>query len=37
VVVLLFLPIVIGYKIWVYRVFRAKITVEEVLGDKQAY
>jgi cytochrome bd ubiquinol oxidase subunit II len=37
VVVLFFLPIIIGYKIWVYRVFRAKITVEEVLADKQAY
>ena len=36
-VVLFFLPIIIGYKIWVYRVFRAKITVEEVLADKQAY
>lgn len=37
VVVALFLPVVIVYKIWVYRIFRGKVTVEEVLGDKQAY
>ncbi len=36
-VVALFLPIVIAYKIWVYRVFRGKVTVQEVLEDKQAY
>ncbi|ABQ26349.1 cytochrome d ubiquinol oxidase subunit II [Geotalea uraniireducens] len=36
-VVAMFLPIVIAYKIWVYRVFRGKVTVEEVLEDKQAY
>ena len=37
VVALIFVPIVIAYKIWVYRVFRAPVTVEEVLGDRQAY
>ena len=37
VVALIFVPIVIAYKIWVYRVFRGKVTVEEVMGDKQAY
>lgn len=36
-VALVFVPIVIAYKIWVYRVFRGPVTVEEVLGDKQAY
>ncbi|HLO25078.1 MAG TPA: cytochrome d ubiquinol oxidase subunit II [Geobacteraceae bacterium] len=37
VVALIFVPTVIAYKIWVYRVFRAPVTVEEVLGDRQAY
>jgi len=37
VVALIFVPIVIAYKIWVYRVFRGVVTVEDVLGDKQAY
>lgn len=37
VVALIFVPIVISYKIWVYRIFRAPLTVEEVVGDKQAY
>ena len=37
VVALVFVPIVIAYKIWVYRVFRGKVTVEEVLEDRQAY
>ena len=32
-----FVPIVIGYKIWIYRIFRAPIREEEVLADKQAY
>ncbi|WP_243371246.1 cytochrome d ubiquinol oxidase subunit II [Geotalea sp. SG265] len=36
-VVVLFLPIVIAYKIWVYRVFHAPVTVESVLEDKQSY
>jgi cytochrome d ubiquinol oxidase subunit II len=37
VVALIVVPIVIAYKIWVYRVFRAPVTVEDVLGDRQAY
>jgi cytochrome d ubiquinol oxidase subunit II len=37
VVALVFVPIVIAYKIWVYRIFRAPVTVEEVMGDRQAY
>jgi len=36
-VAFIFVPIVIAYKIWVYRIFRAPVTVEEVLGDRQAY
>ncbi len=37
VVALIVVPIVIAYKIWVYRIFRAPVTSEEILGDKHAY
>jgi cytochrome bd ubiquinol oxidase subunit II len=37
VVALVFVPIVISYKIWVYRLFRAKVTVDDVMSDGQAY
>lgn len=37
VVVLIFIPIVIAYQIWVYRVFRGKLVTEEVLKDPEAY
>ena len=37
VVVLIFLPMVIAYQIWVYRVFRGKLVAEEVLKDPEAY
>jgi cytochrome d ubiquinol oxidase subunit II len=37
IVAFIFVPIVIIYKIWVYRVFRAPVTEEDVLGNKQAY
>jgi cytochrome d ubiquinol oxidase subunit II len=37
VVAAIFVPTVIAYKIWVYRVFRSKITVEDLVGDKHAY
>lgn len=33
----IFVPIVIAYKIWVYRIFRARVTNEDVLGDSEAY
>jgi cytochrome bd-type quinol oxidase subunit 2 len=33
----LFVPVVIGYQIWVYRIFRHKITQEEVEAGKAAY
>jgi cytochrome d ubiquinol oxidase subunit II len=36
-VIAAFLPVVIAYKIWVYRVFRAPVTDEDVLGNPQAY
>ena len=37
VVALVFVPIVICYKIWVYRIFRARVTNEDVLGNSDAY
>jgi cytochrome d ubiquinol oxidase subunit II len=37
VVAFIFVPIVIAYKIWVYRIFRAPVTAEDVLEDSQAY
>ncbi len=36
-VAFIFVPIVIAYKIWVYRVFRAPITNKAVLEDAQSY
>ena len=37
VVAAIFVPIVICYKIWVYRIFRARVTDEDVLGNPEAY
>lgn len=37
VVAFIFVPIVIAYKIWVYRIFRTPVTEAEVGGDRQAY
>jgi cytochrome bd ubiquinol oxidase subunit II len=37
VVALIFVPIVIAYQIWVYRVFRHELSVQEVIEDKEAY
>jgi len=36
-VALVVVPIVIAYKIWVYRIFRAPVTTEDVIGNKHAY
>ncbi len=36
-VAFIFVPIVIAYKIWVYRIFRAPVTPEDVLEDTHAY
>ncbi|GFO56158.1 cytochrome c oxidase assembly protein [Geomonas sp. Red276] len=36
-VALIFVPIVILYKIWAYRVFRERLTTEAVLADHEAY
>lgn len=37
VVAFIFVPIVIAYKIWVYRVFRAPVTERDVIEDVQSY
>ncbi len=37
VVALVFVPIVIGYKIWVYRIFRFRVTADTVMKNEQAY
>lgn len=37
VVALIFVPIVIAYQIWVYRVFRQKLSVDGVMSDKESY
>lgn len=37
VVAFIFVPIVIAYKIWVYRIFRAKVTLQDIGDDPQAY
>jgi len=37
VVAFIFVPIVILYKIWVYRIFRARVTGQDVLDDPHAY
>ena len=37
VVAFIFVPIVIAYKIWVYRIFRARVTVEDVIKKERAY
>jgi cytochrome bd ubiquinol oxidase subunit II len=36
-VALVFVPIVIAYKIWVYRIFRSRITEADILKDEQTY
>jgi cytochrome d ubiquinol oxidase subunit II len=37
VVAFIFVPIVIAYKIWVYRVFAAPVAEKDVLTNREAY
>ncbi len=37
VVALIFVPVVIGYQVWIYWIFRRPITADEILSDKEAY
>jgi cytochrome d ubiquinol oxidase subunit II len=37
VVALIFVPVVIAYQIWSYRVFRHKVTPEDMLDEKESY
>lgn len=36
-VVLIFIPIIIAYKIWVYRIFRERVSGEDVLANHESY
>lgn len=36
-VALIFVPVVIAYQIWIYRIFRHRVSVEDVLKDREAY
>lgn len=37
VVAFIFVPIIIAYKIWVYRIFRSRVSVDDVMKDREAY
>jgi cytochrome bd ubiquinol oxidase subunit II len=37
VVAFIFVPIIIAYKIWVYRIFRSRVSVDDVLNERDAY
>jgi len=36
-VVLLFVPVVIGYQIWIYRIFRSRVTPRDIEDNREAY
>lgn len=36
-VVLLFVPVVIAYQIWIYRIFRSRVTDREIEDNREAY
>lgn len=37
VVALIFVPVVIAYQIWIYRIFRHKLTPDDIVRNKEAY
>jgi len=37
IVALVFVPVIIAYQLWVYRVFRHKVTVADISDNKEAY
>jgi cytochrome bd ubiquinol oxidase subunit II len=37
IVVLLFVPVVIAYQIWMYRIFRQRVSPDDVLKDTESY
>ena len=37
VVALLFVPVVIAYQVWIYRIFRSKVTPQDIEGNREAY
>jgi len=36
-VVLLFVPVVIGYQLWIYRIFRSRVTSRDIEDNREAY
>lgn len=36
-VVLLFVPVVIAYQIWIYRIFRSRVTPQDIEDNREAY
>lgn len=37
IVALIFVPVVIAYQLWIYRIFRQKLTVDDIMKNKEAY
>ena len=37
IVALLFVPVVIAYQIWMYRIFRHRVSPDDVLKDTESY
>jgi cytochrome d ubiquinol oxidase subunit II len=37
IVALLFVPVVIAYQIWIYRIFRHSVSPSEILKDEESY
>jgi cytochrome bd ubiquinol oxidase subunit II len=37
IVVMLFVPVVIAYQIWMYRIFRHRVSPTEILQDEESY
>ena len=37
IVALLFVPVVIAYQIWMYRIFRQRVSPDDVLKDTESY
>jgi cytochrome d ubiquinol oxidase subunit II len=37
VVAVIFVPIIIAYKIWVYRIFRSRISMDDVVKERETY
>jgi len=36
-IALIFVPVVIAYQLWIYRIFRQRLTVDDIMRDKEGY